>query len=305
MWNMQSGERVLTAAEWEVFTLGLGMLQDFVQPEVDRRDEAFSTGRRSFEGLSAEQRLVLLADVASALRDPDVPPPDLAAYNEAAVAAVLDHVEVLLDLELSDPDRDEPVAVRRRLRSMELEDPDRENPQPPETSQDREDWLELLKLFRMAIFWDEDFEDDDYLDLPAEAAAASLEKMGIDRDYYFASPEEPTELQVIQARQVLARMLGLPVPGKNGLYWAFQDLYHGLVVGPCTAAVLEEWGIRSGEALRGAARASGNPYTPRSTPGGGAVPRIDAPRPEPTAISLYQPTQLPATVGDRSHRLLE
>src|SRR5437868_297447 len=89
MWRMHDGNRVLTEAEWEVFRTGLDLLRDFTESDISAGEDDMDTSVPAFDRLTAEQKLALLADVASAVRQPEVPMPHHTAANEGAIMAVL------------------------------------------------------------------------------------------------------------------------------------------------------------------------------------------------------------------------
>jgi hypothetical protein len=53
MWRMQSGDRVLTAAEWECFRAGLGPVRDWTEDELIQESDPFEMGVALFDHLSA------------------------------------------------------------------------------------------------------------------------------------------------------------------------------------------------------------------------------------------------------------
>ena len=82
MWRMQDGDRVLTEPEWVVFSTGLDLLRDFVEQDIAAEEDNDCAGAAVFNLLTSERKLVLLAEVASALRDPAAPTPAHTAANE-------------------------------------------------------------------------------------------------------------------------------------------------------------------------------------------------------------------------------
>ena len=217
MWRMPDGDRVLTEAEWALFRAGLGLLRDFIEQDISAQTDDAETGVPVFDRLTPEQKLALLADTARALRDPAVPAPHHTAANEAAIMAVFStlrgDLEAELDLAGMEAD-DPPLAVRRLLRAACDGMDGREEPLPDPHSTDREAWDWLLQEVEDRVFWDRDFDvGDAFLDLPPEQARVRLEGFGIDPDYYLAVPPEPDGAGLTAARQTLARLLGLPVPG--------------------------------------------------------------------------------------------
>lgn len=210
MWNMHSGKRVLTESEWTVFEYGLGVLRDLLEEELESPSDLPCTGVLVFDRLTTEQKIVLLADVASALRDPAVPIPELTAANEGAVAAVINILRDLLEDEL-DANRSEAnpprTDLRKALLAVGVEDGWEE--MPAATDSDSESWAFVLDSFEDLILWDTDYElVDQFLDLPPDAAREIKQMSGIPEDFYIASPIEPDARRLEAARVALRRMCG-------------------------------------------------------------------------------------------------
>lgn len=246
MWRMQDDNRVLTEDEWALFSTGLDLLRDAVEEDIRSQTDDSSTGVPVFDRLTPEQKLALVADTARALRDPAVPMPPHTAVNEGAIAAVFSMIRVALETELyltQREDEDEkPTDVRRMLLALCEDSEEREEPLPDVTSDDAEGWGWLVEEFEGRIFWDTDFVlGDEFLDLPPDEARTQLEIYGIDPDYFLAVPDEPGRAGLTAARQSLARLLGQPVPDDDGHYSALDDLYHDLVIGPCTPEEIAAW----------------------------------------------------------------
>src|SRR5437660_1036045 len=100
MWRMQDGDRVLTEAEWTLFSTGLDLLRDFIEEDIHAETNDAETGIAVFDRLTPEQKLALLADTTHALRDPATPMPHHTAANEGAIAAVFSMIRVELEMEL-------------------------------------------------------------------------------------------------------------------------------------------------------------------------------------------------------------
>lgn len=245
MWRMQDGNRVLTEAEWRLFSTGLALLRDSIEDDIRSETDNAETGIAVFDRLTLEQKLALLADTAQALRDTATPIPHHTAANEGAIAAVFSMIRVELDTELdaaSTEGEEEPTEIRRLLRAVGAESGEREEPLPDETATDAEAWDWLLEEFEDRIFWDNDFAmGDEFLDLPPDEAREKLRFMRIDSDYYLAVPDDPDEAGLIATRRTLARLLDLPVPDDDGLYPALDDVYHNLTVGPCSPEEIASW----------------------------------------------------------------
>ncbi|MBI1346284.1 hypothetical protein GC163_08330 [bacterium] len=246
MWRMQSGNRVLSPAEWACFCQGLGHLRDSIESDLEYDSNDHETGIAIFDRLSAEQKLALLAEVSLALTDPTIQMPRLTAANEGAIAAVLRTFWFLLCLELENERHPMPeIEITRDYRSLLLAACAYESESPdcvPLSETDETEWSCLYEEFESYILWDDDFSmADDLLDLPPDEMESRLRFLTIERDYFVTVPHEPNPAELIAARQVLARMIGVPVIDDEGLYPFLDDLYHGLAIGPCPESAIAVW----------------------------------------------------------------
>jgi hypothetical protein len=232
MWRMPDGDRVLSEPEWALFRTGVELLRDSIEQDLAADSDHTHTGIDIFDRLTAEQKLALLADTVGALRDPATPTPPDTDANEGAIAAVFSMIRVGLETELDiaalEGDEEKPTDIRRLLRAVSEAWEEREQPLPDETASNADEWDGLLQEFEDRIFWDTDFAlGDGFLDLPPDEARAKLAFSGIDPDYYRTVPDEPDKAGLTTARQMLARLLGLPVPGNEGLDGALDNLFRG------------------------------------------------------------------------------
>ena len=238
MWRMHDGDRVLTESEWVVFRAGLDLLRDFVESDISAEEDALQTGVPAFDRLTAEQKLSLLADVASAVRDQTIPIPVHTAANEGAIMAVLETFREMLQGEVDSGD-DRQTDLRASLLAL-VADEDIRPPQP--TSKKWDAWSNLCECITERMLWDYDFDlGDAFLDLPPEEARVQLSLYGIDPDYFLTVPDDPNEERLIAARQTLAKLIGLAVPDDDGLYPALVDLFHDVTVGPVSPEAALEW----------------------------------------------------------------
>jgi hypothetical protein len=218
MWRMQDANRVLTEAEWKLFSTGLDLLRDSIEEDIRYGTDEVETGVPVFDRLTPEQKLALLADTAQALRDPATPMPHHTAANEGAIAAVFSMIRVELETELDaagmEGEEEKPTDIRRLLRAVGEELEEREEPLPDESAPDAEEWEWLVEEFEGRIFWDADFEmGDEFLDLPPDEVREKLLLSGIDPEYYLAVPDEPDRASLTAARQALAAApVDLPPP---------------------------------------------------------------------------------------------
>ena len=235
MWRMQSGDRVLTEAEWALFADGLEELWDVIEVDLEEGSTDSETGVHVFDNLQPEQKLALLADVAQALRDPAVPPPRHTAANEGTIAAVYTILQATLESEI-DIEEDLGSTMIRSLflaAAADLYEPGETLPEL--TATDKEAWREVREVIEAQILWDADYAmGDAFLDRPPDEAHELLSHMTIDPEYFTDIPREPDRAGLIAVRQTLARLLDRPVPDDDGHYSALEDLYHGLTVGRCS-----------------------------------------------------------------------
>lgn len=243
-WRIQEGDRVLTEAEWALFSTGLDILWNAIEEDISIETDDTDTGVAVFDRLTSEQKLVLLADAAHALHDPAIPTPSHTAVNEGAIMAVFSVLQVELEVELDIACTTDQTFtnIRPLLRAACEGTEDREEPLPDLKNTDPESWECLMEEVKGGIFWDYDFDmGDEFLDLPPEDARTKLQAFCIDPDYYLAVPDEPSKAGLTAARQTLARLLGLPIPDDDGLYLAIEDLYHDLIIGPCSPNEIAVW----------------------------------------------------------------
>jgi hypothetical protein len=243
MWRMQDGNRVLTEAEWALFRVGLEMLRDYIEDAGKDGCDLSQTDVHVFDVLQKEQKLALLADVAEALRDPAIAMPRHTAANEGTVAAVFAVLRQGLEMEFAFAhDQDASTEIRSLLLAAAVDAEEQPEDLPALEDEDGEEWGWVLETVEDRILWDADYEMcDEFLDQPPEAAQQLHLLAGVEPDYFTAIPREPDESGMIAVRQTLARLLGTPVSDGAGHYLALMDLYHDLVIGPCSPREIEAW----------------------------------------------------------------
>lgn len=220
MWWTPDGDRVLQGAEWELFRHGLACLWDSVE-ESFNDPSGFQTGVRVFDVLQPSQQLAMLALVGKALSDSTVPSPELTAHSEGAVAAVFQHILVLIELETdcqAEPDDQGNSSFWRELvlAAAIQGDEDWDEPLPDAQCDDLGEWDFVLECLSGRIFWDADYEmDKTFLDAPPPRRRAVMEQMGIDPDYFLAIAPDPTDEQLGRIRGVLRQLAGRGEQGKG------------------------------------------------------------------------------------------
>jgi hypothetical protein len=222
MWHTQCGEPVLKGAEWDLFRAGLGVLWDWVEEYYEGGEDLYQTGVVVFDSLQPNQKLALLALVGKALKEEDVPPPDLTARTAGTVAAVFACIRAHLGLEI-----DMSGGRRRRasypswrsriLAAFEstVAMGDWEGPRPGPRSKKLRDWCLLLHCLEIRILEDFDFDlAPQFLSVSPHRALAVMGVMAIDPDYFYAPPPNPYDDELPAIRRTLRELTGRAVPTK-------------------------------------------------------------------------------------------
>jgi hypothetical protein len=208
MWNMQEGgQRVLTKAEWALFREGVESLVERVEEGIRCDDCSYlNTGIPVFDRLTPEQKLATIFESTKALRDPTVPTPYQAAVNEGNIAAVLDGIELDLELELDGDAAD--TTVRGLIAEVFTDRTELDFEIPAVGCDDLDEWKLLLECFRCRILWDDDYAMDYlFLDGPPECTETMSAVLTIDSDYYTAIATDPNPKQLQQVRRQLKKLL--------------------------------------------------------------------------------------------------
>jgi hypothetical protein len=214
MWRTEAGERVLTEPEWAVFVYGLEQFLEATDPdqpaEPVSQDSDVAVTRATASGtvdrLTLGQRLVLLSEVAPALRDPLVPLPHTTLAHEAAIIEVLREFFDALELEVSLDSHGNTDYRRTLLAAAGAADNAEGGPEATDT--DIEGWFRLFDRMLERLAWHPGIDfPDDWLTLPPEEAMERMRLAGYDGKAYYARPKEPTEQQVVMARKTLEKLV--------------------------------------------------------------------------------------------------
>ncbi len=189
MWHTNCGDRTLEGAEARLFAEAL---LDFISElEVDEGD--YDTGLDVFDRLTYGQKVSVLSIIGNGLLKPDVPIHKLTAVVESAIAAVFDHLEMAVIVEIDEPEiesqwRKMILAARRQVGAEEL---------PGEDCEDEQDWRVEIEELSYSILWDADYEDEDlYIDKPPEEAQRLKDFMRMREDYFLEIPEDLKPKQI-------------------------------------------------------------------------------------------------------------
>ena len=190
MWHTNCGDRTLAGAESRLFAEALW---GFVcEMEVDEGD--YDVGLDVFDRLTYGQKVSLLSIIGAGLLKPDEPICNLTANVEGAVAAVFEHLQTSVMLEIDMPEiksnwRKMILAARREGDAEDL---------PDEDCEDEQEWSIEIEALSELILWDADYEDEDlYIDKPPEEAQRLKDFMRIKDEYYLEIPEDlkPNEIE--------------------------------------------------------------------------------------------------------------
>jgi hypothetical protein len=249
MWWTSCGERALQGSEWALFREGLDLSWNEVEESMDHPD-LWIFDVEAFDILQPSQKLALLAEVGTALKDESQPHPELTAHNEATIAAIFGmittQVGVEIDMAADDEVPKELLATRKLVLDAYCEvfqdeaietrkttdeaieagsrptpsavdhadsDEDDEVWNPPAVdSTDLEEWKFLIDRMANRILWDDgDYEmEDDFIDDDPRLSRAKMQIMGIPDDYFTAIAPDPTDDELVEIRQQLAELCGRP-----------------------------------------------------------------------------------------------
>lgn len=161
MWRLQGGDRCLTEAEWFLVGEGARWVVDSISDEMDEGFDPIRTTGGYFHRLPAGQRLAVVFDTLSALRDPTSKPPELTAANEGALATFIAYLEsaVALEIEISAEEPDDVLTdVREGLLEFATERGYFDEAPPPHAdSDDLNVWRDLIEELDQTLLWDNDY----------------------------------------------------------------------------------------------------------------------------------------------------
>jgi hypothetical protein len=217
MWHTPCGDRNLHGAEAILIKAAITGVAEQIREESSDLFDQCEYAIELFDSLSWTQRLALLDRVATYLLTDTAQSIELSAVNEAAVAALFEHVRFEIDMEIDDDARagtrwrqsvlaayceseEEPDPVHQH------DDDDDLNPLPTADCDRRERWNDLIEVLMDRILWDRDYEwQDDFLDADPARVATVRQFVGVDADYFSAAaPDVTSDEQAVD----LLRKLG-------------------------------------------------------------------------------------------------
>src|SRR6516164_9354740 len=123
-----------------------------------------------FDSLDPKTQVFALAYVLRHLSEPDLPSPDLYAWNEGTAWAIFvragDELEIEFEFEEALDVEDDLKFRFRHLIGDALKAVDPTARRPPLRSRSLSDWTDCLEVIADHLFWDRDFLDEEkYIDL--------------------------------------------------------------------------------------------------------------------------------------------
>lgn len=211
MWRTSEGIRTLKAGEAALVRAAVNDIWKELEQDQDNSDP-WEWGVPLFDNLEWAEKVVLLANVASALLRDDVAPMPLTGVNEATVGVLFEHIRQAIQVEIDcqhDNPRDLMCFWRRSVLALIRRYAwDEDEPLPTETCDDRNEWEWMVEAIADGILWDNDWLDGNFfMDVDPETAAMRKRGMGIDEDYYTTIIPRPTDSDVEKARCTLIEFM--------------------------------------------------------------------------------------------------
>ena len=167
-----------------------------------------------FDHLEFGQKLALLCQVGEALLRLDIPSPALTALNEATVGVLYQGIEQCIQIEIDDAADMLDATHWRRLVLAAVAEQDApavepQEPLPDQDCADMEEWESLIAALESFVLWDADWMDEDlFLDVDPDTAAARKRRLSITDDYYTAIAPDPSERELVAIRGRLRELVG-------------------------------------------------------------------------------------------------
>ena len=187
MWRTECGDRILEGAEAVVFaeTL-LSLLDDAIMCQFEDYELAVDC----FDNLTYGQKISVLAIIGNGLFREDIPPVELTAVVEGAIAAVFQHLMGSITFEIDEPEfgtywRELVIAARKEAGVEDI---------PAPTCTDVEEWEFQVDGLSDRILWDADYESGPiFMDRPPDMTQWLKEMARIPDNYYTAIADDLTD----------------------------------------------------------------------------------------------------------------
>jgi hypothetical protein len=189
MWRTECGVRILKGAEARVFAEALsGLLDEAIQGTLDD----YELGIRCFDDLTFGQKSSVLSTISNGLLREDVPPVELTAVVEGAIAAVFQHLKCEIIYDIDEPECPRPwrkwvVAARQETGGENI---------LPANCEDIDEWDTEVEELADRILWDSDYENGAiFMDHAPEKTQWLKDMANIRDDYFTAIADDLTDEQ--------------------------------------------------------------------------------------------------------------
>jgi hypothetical protein len=211
VWRTSEGIRTLKAGEAALVRAAVNDIWRELEQDQDNSDP-WEWGVPLFDNLEWSEKVVLLANVASALLREDVAPMPLTGVNEAAVGVLFEHIRqsIVVEIDCQHDSPEDPMCFWRRsvLVLIDAENLDENEALPKETCDDRNEWEWMVEAIADGILWDNDWLGGNFfMDVDPETATMRKRGMGIDEDYYTTIVPHPADSDVEKARRTLIEFM--------------------------------------------------------------------------------------------------
>lgn len=208
MYHAPGGDRTFEGPEAELLRLGLWEIHRIMCGEFwFGNEDELQWGIPVFDQLTRAQKIWTMVTVGESLLCEDVPPCDLTACTEGAVATIILQLQAELECEIDLQIGMEERGEKRTWRSMremllDLFPPVEDMNDDPDCI-DISEWDCLIDAFEDCVLHDSDYLDGHlYLDKAPEQAEVLRAIGGIERKYYTTIPHDPqgNELEALIER---------------------------------------------------------------------------------------------------------
>ena len=187
-------------------------IQEIYKADLDIHAEV---GIPVFDSLDPKTQVFALAYVLRHLSDPDLPSPDLYAWNEGTAYALFVRAEdkVVTEIEFeNDPGTSDEFKfhIRRLIRDA-LTSVDPSASPPSLRCRNLDDWRDCLEAISDHLFWDHDFLDEGtFADLDPLRSKWLKDETGVADDYFSTPPPLVREEDFREADRYLRHLAGCP-----------------------------------------------------------------------------------------------
>jgi len=216
-WWTEKGHVTMPKAVIDLLAEAAMALREEIVQEITSEDPDLHphVGVPVFDSLDPKTQVFALAYVLRHLSEPDLPSPDLYAWNEGTAWAMFvkagDELEIEFEFENA-PDIDEDLKFRFRCLIRDaLDAVDPTARRPPLRSRNLSCWKDCLDVIADHLFWDRDFLDQEkFLDLDPLGSKLLKKLTGIAEDYFSTPPPLVREEDYREADRYLRRAAGCP-----------------------------------------------------------------------------------------------